>query len=60
MEKMDGALRYVLITVSLLLLALIGIVLFHVDFQRARSCARVVALFAGKRFLTSVSEPVCL
>ena len=42
------------------LLALIGIVLFHVAFQRARSCAGVVALFASKRFLTSVGEPVCL
>ena len=33
---------------------------FHVDLQLARSSTKVVALFAGKRFLTSVGEHVHL
>ena len=33
---------------------------FHVSLQIARLCGGVLALFAGKRFLTSVGESVCL
>ena len=40
--------------------ALIGVVPLHVSVYMARMCGGVVALFAGKRFLTSVGEPVRL
>ena len=60
MKQMDGASRYMLITVSLFLLASIGNVLFRVDLLKARCCAEVVALLAGKSFLASVGELVCL
>ena len=44
--------------VSSILFALVGIVLFHVSLQSAGLCAGVVALFAGKRFLTAMGENV--
>ena len=51
---------YRLQTLSSFLFALIGAVLFHVSLQSDRSCAGILALFAGKRFLTSVGELVPL
>ena len=38
------------------LVSLFGTMLLHVSLQICRSCARVVALLAGKRFLASVGE----
>ena len=51
---------YQLQTAASFSFALIGIVLYQVSLQLARLCAGVVALFAGKGFVTSVGEPVHL
>ena len=60
MAKFQPASGNLLQAVSLFLFSFIGSVPFHVSLQMARSCAEVVALFASKRFLTGVGEPVRL
>ena len=51
---------YLLQTVASFLFTLICIVLIHVTLHIVRPCAGVVALFANKRFFTSVGELMTL
>ena len=60
MAKFQPASGNLLQAVSLFLFSFIGSVPFHVSLQMARSCAGIVALFAGERFLASVGEHVRL